>query len=792
MSEKHTTEPEHAEEMRLQESPTDEQSNEQSNKQSNKQTRPDTESTKEAEPTSETQTGESGQTAEAQDSQEAAQDQDAGRKKPAGAIRRFMNAHIPDDVTNALTTWGSRIAKPFAVVGRVLKKIWRGWEPFTHILLYIVVFCLATTAAIYMLQLSVYKTDDSQGRFLFAAKFITKMWDSQQYQFMMNFIIAGLFYAFIIFLVNRFWIATAIFIIIASVAATANYFKVSMRQEPIIPADLTFLNGNTGEIVSFIPNGSGKLLRGIIVALAIFTALCIVFYILDNHKRIIHAKRFKAAAITSRIALILTPVLCLGFLGNTLGAQNSWTYNTAKNTFTVFPILWNSYSDAMANGPLVNFTRLMYHKAMDQPEGYSKETMEALAKRYTTEANAINQTRSADMTDSTVIMMLSESYSDPTRVPGVTFTEDPMPNIRALKGTTTSGLMLSPGYGGGTANIEYQSLTGLSLVNFNPSLAVPYQQLVPSQKWAPTFNQIWNDAYGAESGSQAIHPYYKRMYLRDTNYKKFGFSKFWTLEEPNVVTHQDTLGTSPYVSDASTYQNILDMLNKSKKNPQFLQIVTMQNHMPYTDWYPDNQFFSTDTSGLPDSERYLIDTYAKGVSITDQETADFLDKLNQIDKPITVIFYGDHLPGIYPTADSDSNNAVTLHETDYFIWSNQASSSAGVKLPEQETAYTSSNYFMSLAAEHMNAKVSPYLAMLTELRAQVPAMNTLIPDAGGIGTGEATYLDSNGQVIDISKLSKKAKKLLEDYKLVQYDMTVGKGYLKDYGFVEVPSANGKS
>lgn len=112
-----------------------------------------------------------------------------------------------------------------------------------------------------------------------------------------------------------------------------------------------------------------------------------------------------------------------------------------------------------------------------------------------------------------MIMILSESFSDPTRVPGITLSEDPMPNIRALKNTTTSGLMLSPGYGGGTANIEYQALTGWDLALFDNSMQVPYQQLVPHQKVTETFNQLWNDRYGA-SGSIAFHPYYKNMYLR--------------------------------------------------------------------------------------------------------------------------------------------------------------------------------------------------------------------------------------------------------------------------------------
>ena len=301
---------------------------------------------------------------------------------------------------------------------------------------------------------------------------------------------------------------------------------------------------------------------------------------------------------------------------------------------------------------------------MDKPEGYSQETMEELAKKYSSEANQINGTRANNLTDNTVIMILSESFSDPTRVPGIALAEDPMPNIRALKETTTSGLMLSPGFGGGTANIEYQSLTGLDLALFDDSMQSMYQELVPHQKNPFAWNQIWNAEYG-KSGSVAFHSYYKNMYLRDANYKKFGFNKFYTLDSEPAITHQDRTDNSPYVNDAASYQNIIDQLNK-EEHPQFLQLVTMQNHMTYDNWYFNNQFEQANvTENLNDYERGQINTYAKGVSITDQATIDFLNQLNAMDKPITVIFYGDHLPSSYQTAAEDKNNTLALHQTDY-------------------------------------------------------------------------------------------------------------------------------
>lgn len=107
---------------------------------------------------------------------------------------------------------------------------------------------------------------------------------------------------------------------------------------------------------------------------------------------------------------------------------------------------------------------------MVKPDDYSEETMKEVAARYEKEAKKINASRTENMTDSTVIYVLSESFSDPSRVPGLKVNKDSMPNIRSIKENTTSGLMLSSGYGGGTANLEYMGLTGLSMSNFDSSL----------------------------------------------------------------------------------------------------------------------------------------------------------------------------------------------------------------------------------------------------------------------------------------------------------------------------------
>lgn len=725
--------------------------------------------------------------------------QEAQKSKPSlppifQQIRAQLNTLMASQTMTALS-------KALTVLHSVFKK-----RPRFPYLLYIMVMAIVDSAAVLFIQWGTYteptytapSTVDETTRLLNSirgqlTRFVAQMWMEQKYIWLLNFCVLGMVYLVLIFVLNRFWVATALFAIITSVFAVANHIKIQLRNEPVIPSDLSFIfSGNGGEVASFIPKDSQALVNNTITMLVWLTIACLLLQFIDGRRCVIsfHWRRplrntkTIIGNCTRIVAVIVSTSLLCSFTLN-LNTVGSWSHNWAQ-ALGDSPTLWDAAGDASLNGPTINFLRLANPKTMTKPSDYSQATMQEIAQRYNKIAEKTNQSRSNNLTDNTMIMILSESFSDPTRVPGITLSEDPMPNIRALKNTTTSGLMLSPGYGGGTANIEYQALTGWDLALFDNSMQVPYQQLVPHQKVTETFNQLWNDRYGA-SGSIAFHPYYKNMYLRDIDYKKFGFSHFYTLDSNPPITHHDGLDNSPYVSDAEAYQNVVDELQNSN-HPQFIQLATMQNHPPYSDWYSDNQFKDADTTNLPADEKTGVDTYIKGVSITDQATTDFLNQLDAIDQPITVIFYGDHLPGVYTTARASSKNTITMQETDYFIWSNEASASAGTKLDPAAaaTSYTSPNYFMAMASDHMNTKVSAYIAFLSAMRAEIPATERLTLGVSGVTDNTPTvYLDANGNVVSKKELSSQQKKLLNDYRLIQYDMTAGKNYLSSTKFFDV-------
>lgn len=657
--------------------------------------------------------------------------------------------------------------------------------------LYGVLFVLFDAVGVAALQIGVSESATrvqlSNNMWLTGWGFVGKMFTSANFVAVLNLILWGVLYVILLMLTNRFWVATPIFLAVTFIVAVIEHFKVSIRYEAILPSDLNFLKADAGNLMSFMPSGAQWTILIAVAAFAAFVALFVFLNRLDaRHGRLFRGsdKQSRSVNAIARLLLILLPGLFFTLYSMQVSTVGSW----AKTFATVMgdkPSMWDSVYDAQRNGPLVAFTRQLNPKVMVKPDDYSEETMKQVAARYEKAAKKINAKRSANMTDSTVIYVLSESFSDPSRVPGLKVNKDSMPKIREIKQNTTSGLMLSSGYGGGTANLEYMGLSGLSMANFDSSLTSPYQQLVPSEHWTPTINQMW----GAAKNSIGLHPYESSMYSRATNYKKFGFSHFYTLTGPDVISHQDKIDDSPYVSDEATYQSTLEEVRKTKSN-QFLQVITMQNHMPYHDWYKHNDFKASSTTGKPlkDDEKESIETYQKGASLTDGATAGFLSELDKLDKPVTVVFYGDHLPGIYSSASADDDNSLALHQTDYFIWSNKASGTQGNKIDNAE--YSSPNFFVAQAAEHMDAKVSPYLAFLTEMHSKISAMEPpVVNNIQGwdrIPEGQNIYLNSKGEPMAEDDFDAETKQLLADYRLIQYDITTGKNYLKDTSFMDLP------
>ena len=147
-------------------------------------------------------------------------------------------------------------------------------------------------------------------------KFVSQTWIDNQYQALLNFIVLGAIYLTLVLILNRFWVASAIFGTVMTVFAVANHIKIESRNEPVIPADLNFITGgNAGELTSFIPKSSQTLVDGAVTGVIYFVAICIIMQFLDGRNAIIPCHWLHPFASVKNFAGTLTRVLAAALSG---------------------------------------------------------------------------------------------------------------------------------------------------------------------------------------------------------------------------------------------------------------------------------------------------------------------------------------------------------------------------------------------------------------------------------------------------------------------------------------------
>lgn len=587
-------------------------------------------------------------------------------------------------------------------------------------------------------------TAESKSIFMFATF-------SQPKSVILNAIIYYLIFRLIYSITNKFWISSILNGIISVIWIIANKIKIDYRSEPILPADLKLIS-NISSIMEMI---SKQLIVVAFILIIIFVFLAV--YLEKNNA--IPTKNRKSRWVWGMIAILV--------LSSSLRMNHDNSYiRKILNSTEMNNTLWSPLLSVQNNGMAMNFLMNVDMIKSEKPRNYDQNKINEINSKYTKIAKHINLTRKNKLKNQTVIFNLSESLSNPNRINGVKLNRNPIEYIDRVKKSNTGGMMISSGYGGGTANMEYMALTGYPVSNFKASIGIPYTQVVGDQKNSFTINNLFKT-------STAIHPFRGTFYSRKTVYSKFGFDKYYYLGSKYKITDRIYIDKSQYLSDETSYKNTLKVIN-SNKNGQFINLVTIQNHMPYIN-YKHNSYKLMKPQFDENEQKSIID-YSKGISYTDQSVKKFINEIDKIQKPITIVFYGDHLPGIYGHINTNTLNA---HETDYFIYSNKYARNHGAKnLDKKDTKYVSPIEFSPMVAKQTNSKVTPYLALLTKIQEELPAI-----DVYAFNDGKTPkFVNKQGKEISYKRLTKRQKELYNDLKLVQYDMTTGKQYLSNTKF----------
>lgn len=557
-------------------------------------------------------------------------------------------------------------------------------------------------------------------------------------KFLLACLVLLMIFLFLVTVLGSFLFGTFFYLVGIGILGYANYLKMTYRQEPIYPDDLKMIK-EFGLLKDMTGTTSFYLLAGMI--LLVVAGGCWAIY--RSFKK---DKKFQAI----RVITLFTTIFALIYISHFNNPNNLLRKAYNKTA------LWIPYSQKMNyynTGFIGGFLYNLKIDPMEKPKGYSEEKIKEITSHYQKLADEKNKTASEEQPN--IIYVMSESFSDPSRLNGVEITGDPLADYYAVADQTYSGQMLSQNYGGGTANIEFEALTGFSMGLFNAQLTTPYTMLVPKMNQLPSIVSTLKDQ---NYHTTAIHPYNTSMYKRKDVYEVLGFDEFIS---ENTMTYTDTIEDNPYISDASAYQEVMDLL-KEDDTPQFIHLVTMQTHMPYDGKYQQLEYTAKteDNSGISSLENYLQD-----ISYSSQSLKAFTEELKKLSRRTLVVFWGDHLPGIYSDTIQNSNEKHTLHETQFLMFDSQG------ELEKTEAPVTSPFYFAADLMNQTNQQTTGFYQLLLALQNELPAF-------------ERELYYQEGQWQREAQLNKKQAELYQAYEMIQYDIVSGEKYSLQTNFFE--------
>lgn len=353
-------------------------------------------------------------------------------------------------------------------------------------------------------------------------------------------------------------------------------------------------------------------------------------------------------------------VLALPLLAGLASLMDYSHYSWVRDRLNIIPMMWDQQENYRHNGFLMAFAFNIPMANVAAPEGYGDNSIADL-----TSKSASFAANKGDYPD--VIMLMSESLWDPSRLENIELSADPMPTIRAKQ----SGNVFSPEFGGMTANVEFEALTGFSNA-FLPYGSIPYQQYI--RRPVPSLASFFR---GEGYSAIAMHPFQEWFWNRKQVYKNFGFEEFRSEETLPAMEKRGN-----FASDDALMNEIMATADTAK-NPLFLFAVTLQGHGPYeAARYAENTIDVT--GGLTASASQALATYSQGVVEADDALLKLMRWAKKRDRETIIVLFGDHLPplgqtfvesGYMPGMVASRRAPLEVmkkeHETPLVVWSSK-------------------------------------------------------------------------------------------------------------------------
>ncbi len=288
-----------------------------------------------------------------------------------------------------------------------------------------------------------------------------------------------------------------------------------------------------------------------------------------------------------------------------------------------------------------------------EPEGYTRDAVGSI--REILRGGAFEQ---EDGERPNILFVQLESFFDPMTVKTVTLSEDPIPNFRSLQENGIGGYLSVPTVSGGTANTEFEVLTGCSLDFFGAG-EFPYYSILRKE----ALETLATDLRALKYTATGVHNYTGSFYYRNTIYKNMGFNCFHSKEYMNGYE----LNPKGWCKDNILTDEILKAVSQTEGR-DFVYTVTMQTHGAYIPLPSDMEPVVIVEGAKSEREKSIFEYYLSQMVETDQFVGDLVEAFENYDENTIIVFFGDHLPGLSLTEDDLTTG--DMYKTPYVIWAN--------------------------------------------------------------------------------------------------------------------------
>lgn len=414
---------------------------------------------------------------------------------------------------------------------------------------------------------------------------------------------------------------------------------LTQRMTPFTVKDLSNLNDGLTIVTNYLSNYE---IIGAIAAGLIAVGLLVLLFIKGPQKRDgVKRKR-------NLVAVLL--VIAFTFLSSSFVIR-------AGIVQTFFGNLAYAYRDY---GVVYCFVNTWLNTGISKPDGYSKEEILSIFdKKELGDDNAMLLTqKDEDEEHPNILFLQLESFIDPMTIQSIQLSQDPCPNFRRLMQTYSSGELTVPACGAGTANVEFEVLTGLSVKFFGPG-EYPYKAVLKEK----TGESLAYDLDSLGYTSHAIHNHRAVFYNRNSVFANMGFDTFTSVEYMKNVEKTP----KNWAKDDVLTECITDALD-STDGRDMIYTISVQGHGKY----PAEQVLQNPTievTAAPSEElKWKYEYYVNQIYEMDQFIKALTDTLAKREEPTVLVMYGDHIPALDMTEDDlESGN---LYGTQYLIWNN--------------------------------------------------------------------------------------------------------------------------